>query len=263
MPSIIFSSFFYSRKITKYKKVFDICEKHFNPEIKKNLIKILLSVKNPTQTFDDELYFTQIRIILESLFRIANKAGLLHDKCIDNSGKVNLTEASLFLSGLPTNHLNVSCATAHFTKIISDTVKNILFITGAASHTTDPDIKKNVNIQEYRKIVNTPYLLYSLCFQLIDLIIWFDDYLKTNNDPLKNKSLWIEIVSAKEGDWISGTVLRIAENGYGTFQPDDGSGAITIPPQMITDNNLKEKQQIKIIIEIKNNKKLTQQIQII
>lgn len=234
----------------EFQKVFDVCTKEYiGEENQKHLMQILKSIKNPNTSFDDELYFTQIRIILESLFRSANKYGLLHDACIPNS-KVNLTESSLFLAGSETKHLNVKCSVSHFPKIITDAVQSILFITGAASHTTESDAKKNINLIEYRKAINTPYLLYSLTFQLMDVLIWFKGYIEENSDVQKNKKLWVSLSTAPTGNWMKGSVIKIADNGYGTFKPDNGSATITIIPNMISLHNLSEGDEIEIITKL-------------
>ena len=153
-----------------YSRVFQIIEKDYDVETRNTLTEILKIIMRPKEIFEDELYFTQLRIILEKLFRLANRVGLLHDKCL-MGGKVNLTESSLFLAGEPTKHLDIFSSKKHFSKITADIVKNLLFITGAASHTIDPDFKNNIDIHNYRKTVNSPYLLQSLTLQLIDVII--------------------------------------------------------------------------------------------
>lgn len=220
----------------EYSKVFEAVT-DYNPETTKTLLNILLAVKQGGSDFSDKEQFTQLRIILEEMFRKANEIGLLHDKCIKN-GKVKLTEASLFLSGLATKHVGVKCSKAHFPKIIADNIKNLLFITGDASHTTEVDPSENINIQAYRELINTPYLLFSLVFQLIDVLVWFDHYRKDNSDTETNKSLWEEINhSHSETDWISGIVSNIAGNGYGTFKPDDGTPTVSIIPKMVEENN--------------------------
>ena len=194
---------------TEYKSIFEICDKYFDCEVRKHLTEILCSIKKPSIIFDDKLYFTQIRIILESLFRIANKQGLLHDKCIPD-GKVNLTESCNFLSGDSSRHFGVKSSVKHFPKIISDAARSIIHITGAASHTAAEENKNNIDLQEYRKLVKSPYLLYSLVFQLLDVIIWFDEYLKTNNNYDHNKSLWLQDMSKI---YIEGEICKDV-NGY-------------------------------------------------
>lgn len=178
---------------SSYPDVFRICDEYFDASVKKTLTEILVGIKNPKAVFNDGVYFTQVRLILESLFRVANKKGLLHDACLPN-GKVNLTESSLFLSGLETKYLKVKCTVPHFSKIIADNVKNILFVTGAASHTNEPGVDNKRNFQAHKRMVNTPYLLYGLTFQLMDILVWFDSYLMTKGDIEQNKSLWASMV---------------------------------------------------------------------
>ncbi len=246
-----------------YYEAFEICDTYFDRDIKKTLLNILSSVKQPLQKFDDELYFTQIRIVLESIFRVANKFGLLHDNCIVG-GKVNLSESSLFLSGEATKHsnVNVKCAKRHFPRIISDATRNILFITGAASHTIDPDLKNNLNLQEYRAFTNSPYMLYSLTYQLLDILMWFRNYVSQNPDPEENKKLWVDEVKP-DGGWISGKVVRIADNGFGTFQPDTGGATISIIPYKVKEYGLVLEQPIEVVIKIEGNKNLIQEIRIL
>lgn len=195
---------------SEFEKIFDISEKYFDEEVRKHLTHILCSIKKPNIIFDDELYFTPIRKILEFIFRILNKKGLLHDKCIPD-GKLNLSESSLFLSGESTKYLGVKCAKMHFPKLISDAVKSIIHTTGAGSHTVGDEIKNNIDLKEYRNIVKSSYLLYSLVFKLLDIIIWFDEYLKTNNDYGYNKSLWLEDYSKI---LIEGKICKDASGNY-------------------------------------------------
>lgn len=251
----------------EFSKVFEACtERSLGSEAEKPLLQILKSIRNPTSSFDDELYFTQVRIILELMFRAANKLGLLHDKCLDSRGKVNLSESSLFLSGLPTSHLGVSCAKSHFPKIISDAVKSILFITGAASHTIDPEVKNNLNLVDYRKKIDTPYLLYSITFQLVDILIWYRQYSEENLAIEENKKLWrSDDQHQQEGDWTKGEVVRVADNGFGTFQPSSGGATLSIIPSMVNEFKLREKQTIEVITKADptGTKKLIKSIRVL
>ncbi len=248
----------------EYRNVFDVCTpKYIGIESQKHLLKILSSIRNPNKEFSDELYFTQIRIILESMFRKANKIGLLHDKCINEKGEVNLTESNRFLSGLNTKRLDVRCEKSHFPNLIAGSIRSILEITGAASHTTDPEIKNNINLNDYRKIINTPYLLYSLTFQLMDVLVWFKNYVDCNPNFDLNKKLWINIIPTHtSGDWIPGEICKIAENGYGTFQPYNGGKTLSIVPYKIKEYKLIVNQQIEVITKVEGEKTLIQEIKI-
>ena len=230
--------------------------KQYDSEVHDLFMKILASMKGATNEINDKLYFTQIRIVLEKMFRKANKAGLLHDECIQD-GKVNLTDSSLFLSGFHTKYSESVCSSkSYFPKLISDTVKNILFITGSASHTTDPKLEKNINIQEYRKSINTPYLLYSLTLQLMDILIWFDEYIKRHPDPEKNKKFWEQTNPNAKRDFKKGKIIGIKGNGWGTFQPTDGSVKFDIPVHLIKKHNMNVNDLWEIETKLEGNKTL-------
>lgn len=214
-------------------------------------ISIFKGLKGVNTRFDDQLYFTQLRIILETMFRKANAFGLLHDRCVQVGGsKVNLTESSLFLSGEDTNHLKVKCAVTHFPKVIANNVENIIYTTGAASHTTEVDITKNIDVQAYRKGINTPYLLYSLALQLMDVLIWFDRYSKANNDLATNKSHWQDIEFDANGNkYEIAEIVKIAKNGWGTVLINRGNKSISVYKGDITKLNLSVDDKIKFTVK--------------
>jgi hypothetical protein len=245
-----------------YAQIFEICTDEYIGEYnQKALLNILRSIRNPHDSFDDELYFTQIRIILESMFRAANKLGILHDKCLEG-GKVNLTESSLFMAGEQTKYLGVYCKTKHFNKIVSDSVKSILFITGAASHTVEADVKNNINLIAFRKEINSPYLLYSLTFSFMDVLLWFKSYADANSNYAANQAQWAEIASTNS--WIDGHVIKIADNGFGTFLPNNSTRTLSIIPKIVADNGLKEGMEISVLTkeDTVNKKTLIDQIKV-
>lgn len=198
----------------RYSSVFEACtEKYIGDSVINELTDILLDIHGHKE-INPKVYFTQLRIILEYVFRAANKIGLLHDVCIDGNGKVNLTESSHFLAGELANLLHVKCLKAHFPKILADNIKNLLFVTGGASHTTVVEDKDIINFQSYTNDVKTPYLLYSLTYIICDVLIWYKQYADTNSDVSINKSLWIFL--PKVGD-----KLEIKTDADGNFHCGD------------------------------------------
>jgi hypothetical protein len=237
----------------RYPKVFKLFKEGFvdNKEYEKNLINILKSIDNDLE-IDDELYFNQLRQILEETMRRAYLIGLLHEKCLaHNESKVTLSYATRFLSGQRIDDLGIKSDKTHFPKIISDHVWSIITITNIGSH-AEKEFKEQseANLKEYRKMLNTPYLLYSLTFKLMDVLLWFSEYIKENDNIELNKSLWVDLSEtdvSSDGKWIIGTVTRIAENGWGTFAPDESTETIGIPPSMVRDNSIEEYQKIEVI----------------
>ena len=99
----------------------------------------------------------------------------------------------------------------------------------------------------------------SVLFQLVDVLVWFKQYvdgkpktknwqlIEADNDVSQNET-WIE------GEWISGRIKRIAENGWGTLLPNSSIKRISIPPKMVEDNNLKEGDTISVLTKISGTK---------
>ncbi|MDP1815250.1 MAG: hypothetical protein Q8K92_12450 [Leadbetterella sp.] len=242
----------------KYREVLMVCKKiGVGPELLGNLIQILKSTQSNSLELEPSLYFTQLRMILEYVFRDAAKLNILHERCI-TEGKVNLTESSLFLAGERTKYLNVSCLKAHFSKIMADNIKNLIFITGAASHTSDVNPAENMDYQDYRRQVNTPYLLYQLVFILCDLIIWYDQYSSKNSNLSENKNLWRIRETQIDSEWIKGKVYRIAPNGFGTFRPDNNTKDLTIPNYKVKELSIFEGQNIEVTLQTDNKEKIAQ-----
>ena len=61
---------------------------------------------------------------------------------------------------------------------------------------------------------------------------------------------FIQEVNQNTSDWIEGHVTRIAENGWGTLQPEDGTSTLSIQPIMVTNNKLSEGDKLKVRFEL-------------
>jgi hypothetical protein len=58
-------------------------------------------------------------------------------------------------------------------------------------------------------------------------------------------------------------VGRIADNGYGTFQPENGGSTISIIPSKVKEYGLAQEQPIEVVIKTEGNKNLIQEIRIL
>lgn len=177
----------------QYEKVLKIVDTYLeDKECHKYLLDILCAASGATE-LDSHLYYNKIRVILEWMFRAANKAGLLHDNCFDSQNRINLTDASMFMAGKPAIHSGVICEKAHFPVLIANNVRTILEVTGGASHTTIVDENERPNLTTYWANIDTPYLLYSLAFMLCDILVWFGQYVEEHPDIPANTILWREL----------------------------------------------------------------------
>ena len=187
----------------EYERVLNIAKTRLKGHDCRTILLDILCSAGGVKTINSQLYYNQIRVILEWMFRASRAAGLLHDKCFDVRDHINLTDSSLFMSGLPTMHSGVICNKAHFPFLVSKNVKFILEVSGGASHTTEVDKEDNPNLTAYWETINTPYLLYSLAYMLCDVLIWFDQYVESNSDAEANKRYWRDLVF--EGDLAQDT----------------------------------------------------------
>lgn len=237
----------------KYREVFDVCNgKYIDNQSSDYLLTILLYLEFLNKRLDDDLFFNRLRKIVEFVFRAANKFGFLHDNCINND-EVNLTWSSLFLAGkeveLKPTKTKIRSNKVHFPNILEENVRHILNITNTTSH-TEGDDKENGKLafKKYKQHINSPFLLCSLTYQVLDLLLWFKSYVDSNPDKEVNKKCWETIYPSQESsqttdsEWINGSVARIATNGWGTFEPN----SIGIHPETIKKYNLTLHQKIAI-----------------
>ncbi|QFG53188.1 hypothetical protein [Chryseobacterium sp.] len=236
----------------RHKAVFDACRRINLPQAdSQTFLNILRSVETNDFKVESSIYFNTMRILYEYVLRDAAKNGLLHEKCIDNRGKINLTDSRRFLAGQPAKNCKVICKKAHLPKILADNLNNFLQTTGAASHTSDVDQTVNYDYQSYRQSVNTPYLLNTLVFILCDFLIWYDTYLKQNADIELNKLLWQDLPSE---EWIEGFVSAVKDNGWGTFVSKSRNITVGIHFNEMNKKNLKKDDPVKVILKEENNK---------
>ena len=206
----------------QYERVLSIAKNELNdPDCRKHLLDILCAASGVTD-IDSHLYYNRVRVILEWMFRAARKKGLLHDKCFDSQDRINLTDASLFMAGKPTAYSGVKCKVAHFPSLISQNVKNILFITGGASHTTEVEDKDILNLTSYWKEIDTPYLLFSIAFMLCDILVWFDKYSSEHPDIEANKQLWedLDLEDSEQRDDYLSELLDTYKGYVGVVEQD-------------------------------------------
>ena len=242
---------------SKYREVLSVFDIIGN-DSREAFFEILMAIENYMEV-DHKVYYTQLRIVMEWMFRHTNGIGLLHDKCV--AGKVNLTESSLFLAGEATKHLKVKCTKPHFPKLIADNVKNLLFITGGASHTTEPDNKSIINLQDYWNSTNSPYLLYSQTLILCDILLWYKQYSVANSCKTSNQALWediVEIVEESEADNIlNGKIVNIATNGLAFLKPNgstNNSENCSILQMCRECRNIQVDDELKVEFEEKENR---------
>jgi hypothetical protein len=221
----------------QYHRVFEVCtEKYIGEYAGQDLLAVL---KEQDITNVDK-YFNTIRKMVEDVFTAFNKFQLLPREFVNPS--VALNESSKFLMGKNTkgDFFSEKGYThkegTHLPKQISSYIWNILNATQDGSH--------RASIDEHVKSLRTPYLLNSIVFQLLDVIVWFKQYVDTN--PTTENWETDKVDHETQEVLIGGTVINYNTfKKYAFFEPNDGSKNSIIPAHIVTKYDLEEGMSIK------------------
>lgn len=127
-------------------------------------------------------------------------------------------------------------------KQIAYYLRSILSVTQDGSHRS--------NIDAHVSTLKTPYLFKSVLFQLLDLLIWFKQYVD-NNPKTKNwEVLEGDYDSSENENWIEGEVINYNSiKGFAFLSDSNGSVNQFIPPHLVTSFSLTNGCKIKGEIE--------------
>ena len=100
--------------------------------------------------------------------------------------------------------------------MVSENIHRLLNVIQDASH---GEGELRLKVDQYLKNAQSDYMYRSCVYLLFDILLWFKHFMQNNGDIDTNKAQWKTILL--DSDWIAGTVTRIADNGWGTFQPEN------------------------------------------
>lgn len=224
----------------KYKTLLSSCSDSFlGHDNYSRLFNLVKDIENGSKINNSEDMLTAVRKIVEGLFSALGKLEIIPSNLIGTKGWIN--GSSLFLSG---KHSDYQLLQDIVPPIIRFNIYKLLAIIQDGSHAYG-DLKYEVD--KYLKNSKSDYLFRSCVYSLFDLVLWFNEFVSNNGDIESNRSKW-EIVGVEEG-WVSGIVLRIADNGYGTFLPNSSKITISILPEMVQSNGLDEGETISVRVE--------------
>ncbi len=213
----------------RYFKVFEVCSKKY---IGNAAIRDLLSIlkkEREIETFQDtDIYFNQLRKVMEDLFIAFNKYKLLPDVFIKPS--VALNESSRFLAGSIEKGYQLDLAI--FIKVIADHVKNILSVCQPGSHRSE--------IELFVSNIKSPYLLLSITYQLLDVLLWFKMYVDSNDNLDLNIKRCKQIEASIESGIFEGIIEKDNKGNYHCEQ-------IILTYKDITANGYKIGDKIRIL----------------
>lgn len=172
-------------------------------EVEELLLPILTQLHFPETIKESTSYasFTQLRQVLEYLFRACNRTGLLADECIPK-GKVNLQESINYLGGQDCRFVKVRYGSAGrgdfiFPELITDTLQQILRVANACTHTADEVPGKRNNVTEYLETAGALRKLQSYALELCNVIVWYGKYVAKHPNAKENRK-WCHSVKKEE-----------------------------------------------------------------
>lgn len=217
----------------KYRDVLATCSNHLlGNEHFSRLFSLIKHIENVEKLTNTEDMLTPIRKVIERMFTRMAECEIIPEAIISNKGWIN--GSSLFLANKHSDYEHLS---EIIPPLVGENIHRLLNITQDGSHAEG---ELRLKVDQYLKNVQSDFLYKSCVFLLFDLLLWFKDFIEENPHKDINRTRW------KIKDWITGSVSQINPNGWGTFQPDNASSTIGIPPNMVTTYNLKEGDSIKI-----------------
>ena len=150
------------------------------------LMDILLPLHYPAKdpNFKPVHHYNQLRQLIEYIFRVCNKVGLVPDKCIEK-GKVNLNQSSLYLAGKNAELIGVRYGEMG-ERVIPDYIENIirsiLDFGNVHSHTAELDDEDTLKIEKILKTSKSRFIIFGLTLQLCEVLLWFAEYISIHDD---------------------------------------------------------------------------------
>ncbi|WP_026810949.1 hypothetical protein [Arenibacter latericius] len=223
----------------KYPKVFALCEdnyigsKHFE-----RILQLVKDIENPDLIYNQQDTLLPIRKVLEALFEKMNKIGLVPDEIQNGSGAIN--GASSFLGGY-NKYYNYKEELIH--PVIAATIRHLISFTQDAAHNEG----NKLGVDTYLSSTNNNFLYQSLCYSLLEVLDYLKSFIDANSDKEKNQRKWsVKDVKTTPGELISGSITKIAENGWGTFESNQLSETIGVHINLMKAHSLVEGSQVNI-----------------
>ncbi len=144
------------------------------------------------------LFMNPLRPVVEHFFYAAHRHGLLPDVLV--KPRVNQRLSALFLRGERVLYPSRSSATVALKcdrpmmpRIVADALDNILRVTSESSHADETAEDSNYSLDNLEALHEhgvTPYLLSTIVFQLMDVLVWFKKFAAKYPDPKANRT-WL------------------------------------------------------------------------
>ena len=187
---------------TRYADVLDVLKQpYFDASAEDLFMQTLLYVEHGNRSGRDRAYMNQLRQVVEYWFLAAHKQGLLPDKLV--RPVLNQRLCALFLAGRPVDHPSQKAPESRLStglpllpKLLAGALNNVLRVTNWGSHAIIADATAEDtnyladNEEAFREHGGSPYLLSTVLFQLMDILVFFKRFVDDHPDPKKNRT-WL------------------------------------------------------------------------
>ena len=180
------------------------CQGRINSQCWKLLAPVLRSITYvedlPTDPYND------VRKALEWVFRYLHDHCVIHEKLIDDTGRVNLQGISHFLAG---NKVHLKLTNEYLLtqqpilpKLLADSTKFILDVTQPGSHTEQFEYTDTVksSIEAVKEHAPGNHLIQIVAIMTADFAVWATNYVAAHPDAHANRALWTQVEDSLSGD---------------------------------------------------------------
>lgn len=201
----------------RYKDVFAVLNApYLDPAAEPLFMNALLFVERGDKSGSDRLFMNPLRQVIEHLFFAVHRQGMLPDILV--KPRINQRLSALYLRGERVLHpsrstatLALQCDRKPMPRIIADALDNILRVTSESSH-ADETIEDTNYMFDNREALQehgvTPYLLSTIVFQLMDVLVWFKHFADAHPDAKANRSWLHEEAVGTDGAPITAATTK-------------------------------------------------------
>lgn len=211
-------------------------DKHYG-----NLLELLKNI-------DTDQDLTKVRMIIESLFKALADINIIPEGFTKEKGWINGT--SRFISGIHEDYEFTKPYFIHPT--ICETLYRVLNIIQDGSH-NEGSLK--LKVDDYSRKYTSGYLYKSVVYGLLEILYYFGELIKNNQNIEENQSRWKKKETPKtEEVFIEAIFQSINEANWGTIKCIDGK-EVSVHPKSIETHNLAIGEIIWVSLEFNETKK--------
>lgn len=200
----------------RFHRVFGVCtDRYIGEAAAGELMSILRRENDEAFAQDAVTHINALRKIVEDLFRAGNREGLIPDAFVQ--GAVKLNETCRYLGGMP--EMGYLVRKDVVPRVVGELLDKVLSIAQPASH--------RLHVDEHMRMVRSPYLLYATVYMLMDVLLWFKDFVADRAQHTDQAPLFESVQAGAVGAALHTGPLE--RDGFGNYH----CGEYSITPNQI------------------------------